>query len=85
MAEFGEVTLSLLKGFAQNCQIFLYTLIAALPLGLIITFGSMAKFRPVRYVARAFVWIIRGTWKRYSKRSASSLNPILVQDVYTFF
>ena len=61
MAEFGEVTLSLLKGFAQNCQIFLYTLIAALPLGLIITFGSMAKFRPVRYVPRAFVWIIRGT------------------------
>ena len=61
MAEFGEVTLSLLKGFAQNCQIFLYTLIAALPLGLIITFGSMAKFRPIKYLARAFVWIIRGT------------------------
>ena len=51
MAEFGEVTLSLLKGFAQNCQIFLYTLIAALPLGLIITFGSMAKFRPIKYLS----------------------------------
>ena len=72
MAEFGEVTLSLLKGFAQNCQIFLYTLIAALPLGLIITFGSMAKFRPVRYVARAFVWIIRGT-------------PLMLQLVIIFY
>lgn len=61
MADFWEVTLSLLKGFGANCQIFIYTLIAALPLGLIITFGSMAKFKPLKYITKAFVWVIRGT------------------------
>jgi len=61
MADFWEVTLSLLKGFGENCQIFIYTLIAALPLGLIITFGSMAKFKPLKYITKAFVWVIRGT------------------------
>ena len=61
MAGFREVTFSLLEGFAQNCQIFLYTLLVALPLGLIITFGSMAKFKPIKYLTKAFVWVIRGT------------------------
>ena len=61
MAGFREVTFSLLEGFAQNCQIFLYTLLVALPLGLIITFGSMAKFKPIKYLTTAFVWVIRGT------------------------
>ena len=37
------------------------TLVMALPLGLVITFGSMARFKPLRYVTRVFVWIIRGT------------------------
>ncbi len=37
------------------------TLLMALPLGLVITFGSMTKFRPLRYLTRVFVWIIRGT------------------------
>lgn len=61
MSELGQVTLNLLKGFGENCQIFLYTLIAALPLGLLITFGSMSKFKPLKYLVKAFVWVIRGT------------------------
>lgn len=61
MTGFGEVSLHLLEGFGLNCQIFLYTLLLALPLGMIITFGSMARFKPVKYIAKAFVWVIRGT------------------------
>lgn len=55
------VTSSLLSGFWMNLEIFALTLLMALPLGLIITFGSMSRFRPLRYLTRVFVWIIRGT------------------------
>ena len=60
MALFLEVTLSLLKGFGTTCSIFGLTLVLALPLGLLISFGTMSKFRPVKAVFKTFVWIIRG-------------------------
>ncbi len=56
-----NVTLSLLEGFAVTLKIFILTLALALPLGLIISFGSMTKLRPVRWLVRTFIWIIRGT------------------------
>ncbi len=59
--KFWEVTLNLLEGFGTTCSIFAATLILALPLGLLIAFGSMSRFRPLRYVCRTVVWIIRGT------------------------
>lgn len=59
--EFMEVTLSLGEGLLENIRLFGATLLFALPLGLIITFGSMSKFRPLKYLTRMFVWIIRGT------------------------
>ena len=58
---FSTVTLNLLDGFWQNCYLFLFTLLAALPLGLLITAGSMSKFAPLKYITKAFVWVIRGT------------------------
>ena len=58
---FLDVTLELLKGFGTTLQIFALTLLFALPLGLIVSFGSMSRFRPVRWLVRTFVWIIRGT------------------------
>lgn len=57
---FLEVTLKLLEGFAVTCELFFLTLIFALPLGLIISFGSMSKFKPLRYVVKVIVWIVRG-------------------------
>jgi len=56
-----RVTVALLEGFGQNCIIFFVTLLAALPLGLVMTFGSMSKFRPLRYFVKTFIWLIRGT------------------------
>ena len=58
---FSQVTLDLLEGFLANCEIFVFTLIFSIPLGLIISFGSMTKFRPVKYITKTIVWIIRGT------------------------
>ena len=57
---FFEVTLKLLEGFGTNCLIFLGTLVLALPLGLIISFGSMSRFAIIRKPVRVFIWIIRG-------------------------
>lgn len=58
---FIEVNLNLLSGFMVTLQIFFITLICALPLGLVITFGSMSKFKPLKWLIKTFVWIIRGT------------------------
>lgn len=47
--------------FLLNCKLFVLTLLFALPLGLLIAFGSMSRFRPLRWLVRIFVWVIRGT------------------------
>ncbi len=56
-----DVWIALLKDFGTNLMIFFGTIIAAVPLGLIITFCSMSKFKPLSYLSKTFVWIIRGT------------------------
>ena len=61
MSNVMAILKSLLEGFGQNSIIFAVTLILAIPLGLVITFGSMSRFFPIRWVTRTFVWIIRGT------------------------
>lgn len=58
---FWQVTLNLLEGFKISCLLFILTLVAALPLGLIFSLGSMCKFKPLRFLTRGFVYIIRGT------------------------
>ena len=58
---FLPVTLQLLAGFGESLKIFLLTLLFALPLGLVICFGSMSRFSPLRKLIRCFVWLIRGT------------------------
>lgn len=52
---------SLNIGFLQTLKLFLVTLIGAFPLGLVIAFGSMSRFTPLRWFSRLVVWIIRGT------------------------
>ena len=59
--QFPIVLNSLNIGFLQTLRLFMVTLLGAVPLGLIIAFGSMSRFRPLSAVTRFFVWIIRGT------------------------
>ena len=58
---FIPVTLKLLAGFWESLKVFSLTLAFSLPLGLLICFGSMSKFSPLKAVMRCFVWVIRGT------------------------
>ena len=58
---FLEVFSALCSGFLVSCEIFVLTLVFALPLGLIVAFGTMSRFRVLRAVLKTFVWIIRGT------------------------
>ena len=55
------MSLDLLAGFAETLKIFFVTLIIALPLGLLIAFGTMSKLKPLKWICTTFVWIIRGT------------------------
>ncbi len=58
---FLQVTRDLLEGFGVTLELFALTLVFALPLGLLFSFGSMSKFKPLKWLMKTFVWIIRGT------------------------
>jgi polar amino acid transport system permease protein len=58
--DFWAVTVRLLQGFQITFLIFSLTLLFALPLGLVISFGSMSKITPLRIIVKIFVWCIRG-------------------------
>ena len=69
---FWQVTLKLLTGLEQTCLIFALTLVLALPLGLVISFGSMSKFKPLAFITKVFIWIIRGV-------------PLMLQVIIVFY
>ena len=69
---FLPVTLELLAGFWENIKIFILTLVFSIPLGLVVCFGSMSGFAPLRWLTRGFVWIIRGT-------------PLMLQLIIVFY
>lgn len=69
---FLDVTRQLADGFGITLLIFGITLAASLPLGLIITFGSMSKIPPIKWITKAFVWVIRGT-------------PLMLQIILIFY
>jgi len=58
---FWDINLNLIDGFGENLKIFFVTLVLSLPLGMIVTFGLMSKFLPLRWLCKIIVWIIRGT------------------------
>lgn len=69
---FIDVTMQLLDGFKATMLIFFVVLLGALPLGLVITFGSMSRIKPLCWLTRTFVWIIRGT-------------PLMLQIILVFY
>lgn len=70
--QLGMVTGKLLEGFQFNIIIFVVTLVASLPLGLILSFGSMSKVKPLAWATKLFIWVIRGT-------------PLMLQIMLVFF
>ena len=61
MNQISVIIERLSESFLINCKLFALTLLFSLPLGLLIAFGSMSRFSPLRWLVRTFVWIIRGT------------------------
>ncbi len=59
--QFPIVFQALNVGFLQTIKLFLLTLAGALPLGLVISFGSMSRFKPLSALTKTVVWIVRGT------------------------
>lgn len=59
--EFINITAGLMDGFVTSLLLFTFTLIFALPLGLIISFCTMSKFAPLRIPFKLIVWVLRGT------------------------
>jgi len=57
---FLAVNLSLWSGFQSTLLIFVLTLVFSLPLGLLISFGSMSRLTPLRYLIKMIIWIVRG-------------------------
>ncbi|SFV03975.1 amino acid ABC transporter permease [Butyrivibrio sp. INlla21] len=58
---FFTVTSSLMVGFLETLKLFFLTQVFALPLGLLICFGSMSKAKIIRYPIRFIIWVVRGT------------------------
>ena len=67
---FSTVLSALNEGFVVTFQLFLVTLVGALPLGLLVSFGSMnkwtlrigrLKFQPIQLLFRFIVWLFRGS------------------------
>jgi len=59
--QFPIVVKALNVGFLQTLKLFFVTLLGALPLGLLISLGSMSSFKPLKYVVKFVIWIVRGT------------------------
>ena len=61
MTHFSYIMEKLIEGFGQTVSLFAITLILSLPLGLIFAVASMSKFKPLKYLMKCIIWIIRGT------------------------
>ena len=61
MEKFYEVVTELSNGFVTSVLLFLLTLLIALPLGLLISFCTMSKFKPLSFCSKLVVWVLRGT------------------------
>lgn len=58
---FIKIITYLFYAFLTTLEIFGLTLVIALPLGLLVAFGEMSKFKPLRYLMKGIIWVIRGT------------------------
>ena len=92
--EFITVTQSLFEGFAVTCLLFVLTLLFSLPLGLLISFGTMSKIKAIKGVFKVLVWVIRGVplmlqlfivYYLPGMLSPTGLNPFGQIDNYIYF
>lgn len=61
MEQVLQIFKELAEGFGNTVLLFAVTLVFAFPLGLLFAFGSMSKFKPIKWLVKTLIWIIRGT------------------------
>lgn len=59
--EFATMLELLGSGLVFTIQIFLTTLVGALPLGIVVAFCRMSRFKPLALVTRFYISVMRGT------------------------
>jgi len=67
-----EITPALCKGALMTLQIFIFTLLGSLPLGILCSFGLSSKIKPIRFLLDIYIWLMRGT-------------PLLLQLIFVFY
>ena len=70
--DYTGMILGLLKGLGVSAELFLLTLLFALPLGLLIAFGRMSSNPVIRQVFRIYISVMRGT-------------PLMLQLLFIYF
>ena len=68
----SEILPSLFQGAALTLQIFFWTLVGSLPLGILVSLGLTSKIKPLKWVLEIYVWLMRGT-------------PLLLQLIFVFY
>ena len=58
---FAEVFERFAEGFGYTVGLFAVTLVAAIPLGIVVALCSITKFKPIRWLTKVFIWVVRGT------------------------
>ena len=61
MEQVLDILMELAEGFGNTLTLFAVTLLFAFPLGLLFAFGSMSKFKPLKWLMKGIIWVIRGT------------------------
>lgn len=72
MQYISEILPSLFHGAALTLQIFFWTLVGSLPLGILVSLGLTSKIKPLKWVLEIYVWLMRGT-------------PLLLQLIFVFY
>ncbi|MCH3904432.1 MAG: amino acid ABC transporter permease [Lactobacillus sp.] len=67
-----QIMPALLSGTWLTLRVFFWTLIVSLPLGVLVAVGELSKFKPLEWLVRFYVWIMRGT-------------PLLLQLIFVFY
>ncbi|GAA3639193.1 amino acid ABC transporter permease [Lactobacillus hamsteri] len=67
-----QIMPALIAGTLMTLKIFFWTIILALPLGILVALGEMSKIKPIKWLVEFYVWIMRGT-------------PLLLQLIFVFY
>ncbi|MGN0633794.1 MAG: amino acid ABC transporter permease [Oscillospiraceae bacterium] len=68
----ADTSVQLAKGLLASLSIFLLTLLFSLPLGLLVCAGRMCRFKPIQWLVKLYISIVRGT-------------PLMLQLIVVFF